>query len=180
MEGKISSISSERSALQIQVAKTSSQSELSTEQFKNLESNFKNLQNEYTDLKKRADSLQDLLSSQDARNRQVSEEASLSKSQVESLQNELANHRAEKRLAESIQNNLKTRIQELEENERKLTPSSRITRLLLLNSHRQLLKLNNVSMVRLLPYRKKPIQLKRSLRLLKRVQEPDASQGYSI
>ena len=120
LEGKISSISSERSALQIQVAKTSSQLELSTEQFKNLESNFKNLQNEYTDLKKRADSLQDLLSSQDARNRQVSEEASLSKSQVESLQNELANHRAEKRLAESIQNNLKTRIQELEENEKKV------------------------------------------------------------
>ncbi|KAF5102441.1 hypothetical protein D0Z00_000368 [Geotrichum galactomycetum] len=120
LEGKISTISSERSALQIQVAKTSSQLELSTEHFKNLESNFKNLQNEYTDLKKRADSLQGLLSSQDARNRQVSEEASLSKSQVESLQNELANHRAEKRVTESIQNNLKTRIQELEENGKKI------------------------------------------------------------
>jgi nucleoprotein TPR len=120
LEEKISAISSERSALQIQVAKANSQLELSTEQFKNLESNFKNLQNEYTDLKKRADSLQDLLSSQDARNRQMSEEASLSKSQVESLQNELANYRAEKRVSESIKNNLKTRIQELEENGKKI------------------------------------------------------------
>lgn len=119
LEEKISGISSERSNLQIQVAKTSSQLELSSEQFKNLESNFKNLQSEYDGLKKRADSLQSLLSSQDARNKQVSEESFSSKSQIENLQNELTNYRADKRVAESVQTNLKIRIQELEEDRKK-------------------------------------------------------------
>ncbi|KAF5093620.1 hypothetical protein D0Z03_002341 [Geotrichum reessii] len=119
LEEKISGISSERSNLQIQVAKTSSQLELSSEQFKNLESNFKNLQSEYDGLKKRADSLQNLLSSQDARNKQVSEESFSSKSQIENLQNELANYRAEKRVAEAVETNLKIRIHELEEDRKK-------------------------------------------------------------
>lgn len=105
-EDKIASLSTERSTLQIQLAKTDSQLELANERFNNLESNFKSLRDENEDVKKRAHTLQESLFRQEIRAKQVSEEVSSVNSLLESLRNEAAHLKAEKSLWKSIEERL--------------------------------------------------------------------------
>lgn len=105
-ERELVALSTERSTLQIQVAKTESQLELSTERFKNLDMNFRSLQAEHEDIKKRAYTLQESLSRQEIRAHQVSEEMASVNSLLDSLRNETANLKAEKALWKSMEERL--------------------------------------------------------------------------
>lgn len=103
---QVATISTERSTLQIQLAKTDSQLELATERFKNMESNFQSLKAEYEEVKKRASNLQDSLSRQEIRSLHMTEEVSSVNSLLESLRSEAANLKAEKSLWKSIEERL--------------------------------------------------------------------------
>lgn len=106
-EEKIVSLSAERSTLQVQLAKTESQLELSNERFSNAESSIKSLRAENEDVKQRSLSLQQSLSRQEIRSQQVSDELASVNSLLDSLRNEAANLKAEKSLWKSIEERLK-------------------------------------------------------------------------
>lgn len=105
-DNQISALMSERSTLQVQVAKAESHLQLSNERFKNLEGNFNSLQTEHEDAKKRINTLQESLQQQQIRTQQVTEDISATNSLLESLRNESANLKAEKMLWKSIEERL--------------------------------------------------------------------------
>lgn len=106
LNDQIVTLTNDRSNLQIQLAKTTSQLELAAERFKTLEDNFQSLRNENQDFKKRSHSLHESLSKQELRSQQLSEEAITTNSLLEGLRSEAANLKAEKSLWKSIEERL--------------------------------------------------------------------------
>ncbi|ANB14246.1 Mlp1p [Sugiyamaella lignohabitans] len=116
LNDQISSITNERTALQLKIAKLESQVEIAGERSKHSNSNLQLLQSENQELKKRNESLQESLSKQDLRTYQVAEELIDSKSLLDSVKNELSNLKAEKSLWKSIEERIsKENAEHLEE-----------------------------------------------------------------
>lgn len=113
LDAQIVTLSNERSNLQVQLAKTESHLELTSERFKNLESNFQTLRVENDDFRKRATVLQEALSQQELRSQRLSEEILSANSALETSRSESANLKAEKTLWKSIEDRLKQEIADL-------------------------------------------------------------------
>ena len=99
-------LSQEKSLLQGEIAKISSQLTFANERYEMLNLNFAMQRNENDELKKRSQILSESAAKQDLRTQQVAEELVESKGQVESFRNEIANLKAEKDLWKGIQDRL--------------------------------------------------------------------------
>ncbi|KAH3666591.1 hypothetical protein WICMUC_005575 [Wickerhamomyces mucosus] len=122
---QISSLSSERSELSINLARSRSSNELIEERYKSLQENLKYSKSELDELRKRSDLLQESLTKQDLRTQQAAEELIQTKSLVESLRSETLNLKAEKHLWQTIEKRLN------EENQALIQERSRLNSLLL-------------------------------------------------
>ncbi|KAK2769965.1 filament-forming protein [Colletotrichum kahawae] len=103
---QIDRLSSEKNSLQGEVAKISSQITLASERYEMLHSNFVALQSENKELQKRNQSLSEDSIKQEIRTQQVAEELVDAKGLLESIRNEAANLKAEKKLWKDIQDRL--------------------------------------------------------------------------
>jgi nucleoprotein TPR len=99
-------LSSEKAALQAEISKIISQLTLANERYEMLHSNYTLLQNENSELQKRSQILSEAAAKQDLRTQQVAEDLIEAKSLVESMRNENANLKAEKKLWKDIQDRL--------------------------------------------------------------------------
>ncbi|KAF7943604.1 uncharacterized protein EAE97_005675 [Botrytis byssoidea] len=99
-------LSSEKSALQAEISKASSQLTLANERYEMLHSNYTLLQTENSELQKRSQILSEAAAKQDLRTQQVAEDLIEAKGLVESMRNETANLKAEKKLWKDIQDRL--------------------------------------------------------------------------
>lgn len=99
-------LSLEKGALQAEIAKTSSQLTFANERYEMLHANYTMLQNENTELQKRSQTLSEAAAKQDIRTQQVAEDLIEAKGLVESMRNENANLKAEKKLWKDIQDRL--------------------------------------------------------------------------
>ncbi|QSZ37055.1 hypothetical protein DSL72_009147 [Monilinia vaccinii-corymbosi] len=99
-------LSSEKSALQAEISKASSQLTLANERYEMLHSNYTLLQSENSELQKRSQILSEAAAKQDLRTQQVAEDLIEAKGLVESMRNENANLKAEKKLWKDIQDRL--------------------------------------------------------------------------
>ncbi|KAK1755662.1 nucleo protein TPR [Echria macrotheca] len=106
MKTQIDRLSAEKSSLQSEIARISSQLTLATERYNMLDSNFKAAQSEKQELQKRNQILSEAAAKQDMRTQQVAEDLVEARGIVESLRNENANLKAEKTLWKSIQERL--------------------------------------------------------------------------
>lgn len=106
MKKQIDTLSSERTSLQAENAKVNSQLGFKDSRYEMLDSNFKALKSENEQLSKRIREQSENLSKQDIRTQQAAEDLVEVRSQVESLRNENANLKAEKKLAKDIQERL--------------------------------------------------------------------------
>lgn len=106
MKEQIERLSAEKSTLQSEVSRVSSQLTLATERYNMLESNFKAAQTENRELQKRAQILSEAAAKQDMRTQQVAEDLVEARGLTESLRSENANLKAEKTLWKSIQDRL--------------------------------------------------------------------------
>ncbi|KFY43678.1 hypothetical protein V494_01852 [Pseudogymnoascus sp. VKM F-4513 (FW-928)] len=145
MKEQAGKLASEKSALQSEIAKINSQLTLANERYEMLHANYAMLQNENSELQKRSQVLSESAAKQDLRTQQVAEDLIESKGLVESMRNDIANLKAEKKLWTEIQgrlnednnnlmnersqlNNLLAKQQNLQ-NERELTESESRRRL---------------------------------------------------
>lgn len=117
-------LSLDKISLQAEIAKTTSQLTLANERYEMLNSNYKMLQNENNELQKRSQSLSEAAAKQDLRTQQVAEDLVESKGIVESMRNENANLKAEKKLWKDIQDRLS------QDNESLMNERSRLNNLL--------------------------------------------------
>ncbi|TVY71461.1 Protein MLP1-like protein [Lachnellula suecica] len=99
-------LSLEKGALQGEIAKTSSQLTYANERYEMLQSNYTMLQNENSELQKRSQTLSEAAAKQDLRTQQVAEDLVEAKGLVESMRNENANLKAEKKIWKDIQDRL--------------------------------------------------------------------------
>ncbi|KAG9248902.1 hypothetical protein BJ878DRAFT_411571 [Calycina marina] len=99
-------MSAEKSSLQGEVSKITSQLTLATERYEMLRSNYTMVQNENTELQKRSQVLSEAAAKQDIRTQQVAEELVEANGMIESMRNETANLKAEKKLWKEIQDRL--------------------------------------------------------------------------
>lgn len=99
-------LSSEKGALQAEISKVSSQLTLANERYEMLHSNYTLLQSENGELQKRSQILSEAAAKQDLRTQQVAEDLIEAKGLVESMRNETANLKAEKKLWKDIQDRL--------------------------------------------------------------------------
>lgn len=99
-------LSSEKTALQAEIARVSSQLTLASERYEMLHSNYVMLQNENNEIQKRSQILSEAAAKQDMKTQQVAEDLVEAKSLVESMRNENANLKAEKALWKDIQDRL--------------------------------------------------------------------------
>jgi len=99
-------LASEKSGLQSEIAKINSQLTLANERYEMLHANYAMLQNENTELQKRSNVLGESAAKQDLRTQQVAEDLIEAKGLVESMRNEIANLKAEKKLWTEIQGRL--------------------------------------------------------------------------
>ncbi|ESZ95151.1 hypothetical protein SBOR_4451 [Sclerotinia borealis F-4128] len=99
-------LSLEKGALQAEISKTSSQLTLANERYEMLHSNYTLLQSENSELQKRSQILSEAAAKQDLRTQQVAEDLIEAKGLVESMRNETANLKAEKKLWRDIQDRL--------------------------------------------------------------------------
>ncbi|OBT87088.1 hypothetical protein VE02_05011 [Pseudogymnoascus sp. 03VT05] len=145
MKEQAGKLASEKSALQSEIAKINSQLTLANERYEMLHANYAMLQNENGELQKRSQVLSESAAKQDLRTQQVAEDLIESKGLVESMRNDIANLKAEKKLWTEIQgrlnednNNLMTERSQLNtllakqqnlQNERELTESESRRRL---------------------------------------------------
>ncbi|KAK3945526.1 nucleo protein TPR [Diplogelasinospora grovesii] len=106
MKEQIEKLSAEKSSLQSEISRISSQLTLATERYNMLESNFKAAQGEKQELQKRNQTLSESAAKQDMRTQQVAEDLVEARGLAESLRSENANLRAEKTLWKSIQDRL--------------------------------------------------------------------------
>jgi nucleoprotein TPR len=106
MKEQTEKLSLEKGSLQAEIAKVSSQLTHAGERYEMLHSNFMMLQNENTELQKRSQVLSEAAAKQDLRTQQVAEDLIEAKGVVESMRNENANLKAEKKLWKDIQDRL--------------------------------------------------------------------------
>lgn len=99
-------LSLEKGALQAEIAKTTSQLTFANERYEMLQANFILAQNENSELQKRSQTLSEAAAKQDLRTQQVAEDLIEAKGLVESMRNENANLKAEKKLWKDIQDRL--------------------------------------------------------------------------
>ncbi|KAL2075789.1 hypothetical protein VTL71DRAFT_732 [Oculimacula yallundae] len=99
-------LSQEKGALQAEVAKINSQITFVNERYSLLESNYEMLRTENSELQKRSNLLSEASAKQDLRTQQVAEDLIEAKGLVESMRNENANLKAEKKLWKDIQERL--------------------------------------------------------------------------
>ncbi|KAG9239050.1 hypothetical protein BJ875DRAFT_528441 [Amylocarpus encephaloides] len=106
MKEQTEKLSLERGALQAEIAKIISQLTLANERYEMLHANYTMLQNENKELQKRGQILSEAAAKQDLRTQQVAEDLIEAKGLVESMRNETANLKAEKKLWKDIQDRL--------------------------------------------------------------------------
>ncbi|KFX89667.1 hypothetical protein O988_08551 [Pseudogymnoascus sp. VKM F-3808] len=106
MKEQAGKLASEKSALQSEIAKINSQLTLANERYEMLHANYAMLQNENSELQKRSQVLSESAAKQDLRTQQVAEDLIESKGLVESMRNDIANLKAEKKLWTEIQGRL--------------------------------------------------------------------------
>ncbi|TVY48470.1 Protein MLP1-like protein [Lachnellula occidentalis] len=106
MKDQAEKLSSDKGSLQAEIAKTSSQLVFANERYEMLQSNYTMLQNENSELQKRSLTLSESAAKQDLRTQQVAEDLIEAKGQLESMRNENANLKAEKKLWKDIQDRL--------------------------------------------------------------------------
>ncbi|KAM0276559.1 hypothetical protein ACHAQH_006610 [Verticillium albo-atrum] len=106
LRDQVDKVSGEKNTLQAEVAKISSQLTLATERYEMLHSNFVALQTDNKELQKRSQVLSEGAAKQDIRTQQVAEELIEARGLVESMRNETANLKAEKKLWKDIQDRL--------------------------------------------------------------------------
>jgi nucleoprotein TPR len=145
LKEQLEKLSIEKGQLHTEVAKVTSQLTLINERHENATGNYALLQNENTELKKRSQILAEASAKQDIRTQQVAEDLVEAKGLLESMRNENANLKAEKKLWKDVQdrlsqdneglmndrtrlNNLVANYQNLQ-NERELTESETRRRL---------------------------------------------------
>lgn len=114
----------EKSSLQSEVAKTGSQVTLANERYEMLHANYTMLQTENSELQKRSQALSEAAAKQDLRTQQVAEDLVEAKGLLESMRNETANLKAEKKLWKEIQDRLS------QDNENLMNERSRLNTLL--------------------------------------------------
>jgi len=106
MKEQTEKLAVEKGSLQSEIAKTSSQLTLANERYEMLHANFTMLQSENAELQKRSQVLSETAAKQDLRTQQVAEDLIEAKGLVESMRNENANLKAEKKLWKEIQDRL--------------------------------------------------------------------------
>lgn len=99
-------LSLDKISLQAEIARITSQLTLTNERYEMLHSNYTMLQNENNELQKRSQTLSEAAAKQDLRTQQVAEDLVEAKGMVESMRNENANLKAEKKLWKDIQDRL--------------------------------------------------------------------------
>jgi nucleoprotein TPR len=117
-------LASEKSSLQSEIAKISSQLTLASERYEMLHANYAMLQAENSELQKRSQVLSEAAAKQDLRTQQVAEDLVEAKGLLESMRNEIANLKAEKKLWKEIQDRLN------QDNENLMNERSRLNTLL--------------------------------------------------
>jgi nucleoprotein TPR len=106
MKEQTEKLAAEKGSLQSEIAKASSQLTLANERYEMLHANYAMLQNENKELQKRSQILSEAAAKQDLRTQQVAEDLIEAKVLVESMRNENANLKAEKKLWKEIQDRL--------------------------------------------------------------------------
>lgn len=99
-------LSLEKGSLQGEIAKMTSQLTLASERHDMLQSNYSMQQNENDELKTRSQILSESAAKQDLRTQQVAEDLVEAKGTIESMRNETANLKAEKKIWKDIQDRL--------------------------------------------------------------------------
>jgi nucleoprotein TPR len=99
-------LSKDKSDLQGEIARTSSQLTLAHERYNMLQSNYNMLKSENGELQKRTQSLSEIATRQDIKTQQVAEELVEARSLADSMRNETANLKAERELWKNIENRL--------------------------------------------------------------------------
>ncbi|KAF4460417.1 hypothetical protein FALBO_12811 [Fusarium albosuccineum] len=106
LRDQIDSLSSERNSLQTDKVKLHAEARLESERREMLHTNFVALQGENRELQKRNQTLSETAAKQDIRTQQVAEELIEAKGLLDSVRNEAANLKAEKKLWKDIQDRL--------------------------------------------------------------------------
>lgn len=106
LRDQVDSLSAERNALQTDKVKLNGEVRLESERREMLQSNYVALQNENRELQKRSQSLSETAAKQDIRTQQVAEELIEAKGLLDSMRNETANLKAEKKLWKDIQSRM--------------------------------------------------------------------------
>lgn len=106
IDAKNAELTAERADLQIKLAKTESRLELAEERQKNSNSNLEIIRSENEDFKKRTNSLQTTISTQDLRIQKLAEDLLVANSATENIRNENATLKAEKSIWKSIEERL--------------------------------------------------------------------------
>jgi nucleoprotein TPR len=103
LKDQINQLGKDKSGLQAELAKTSSQLMLAHERYELLQSNFTSLRAENSELQKRSSVLSEVAAKQDVRTQQVAEDLMEARSLTNGLRNENANLKAERELWKSIE-----------------------------------------------------------------------------
>ncbi|KAK7397742.1 Protein mlp1, partial [Neonectria punicea] len=106
MRDQVSSLTSEKNALQTENVKLHGDVRIGDERREMLNSNYVALQSENRELQKRSQTLSETAAKQDIRTQQVAEELIEAKGLLDSMRNETANLKAEKKLWKDIQDRL--------------------------------------------------------------------------
>ena len=106
LRDQIDRLNSERSSLQTERVQLHGEVRLESERREMLQSNYVALQNENTELQKRTQILSETAAKQDIRTQQVAEELIETKGLLDSMRNETANLKAEKKLWKDIQDRM--------------------------------------------------------------------------
>ncbi|KAK0129820.1 hypothetical protein ONS96_000369 [Cadophora gregata f. sp. sojae] len=106
MKEQLERLSQEKGALQAEIAKINSQLTFANERYDLLNSNYTMLNNENSELQKRSQLLSEASAKQDLRTQSVAEDLVEAKGLVDSMRNENANLKAEKKLWKDIQDRL--------------------------------------------------------------------------
>ncbi|KNB04213.1 nucleoprotein TPR [Fusarium oxysporum f. sp. lycopersici 4287] len=106
LRDQIDALSAERNSLQTDKVKLHAEARLESERREMLHTNFVALQSENHELQKRAQTLSETAAKQDIRTQQVAEELIEARGLLDSVRNETANLKAEKKLWKDIQDRL--------------------------------------------------------------------------
>ena len=106
MKEQLERLSQEKGTLQAEIAKINSQLTFANERYDLLNSNYTMLNNENSELQKRSQLLSEASAKQDLRTQSVAEDLVEAKGLVDSMRNENANLKAEKKLWKDIQDRL--------------------------------------------------------------------------